>query len=139
MMKYNIQYTVLAKTIPEYSKRDNTLYTCTIGIAQFSSGNPQLIRVYPAPISGLKKWGKYTLKVEKNKLDSRPESWKLSSMSRKDNWAGLESDVSFNGVANKYYVQKFLAERISPSISSLNDKRASIGMHQSTLYVHVST
>lgn len=123
-MKRKIRYCLLAKTIPEYSKRDDTCYTCSIGV----SPELGLMRLYPIPLSGMKKWGIYELEVEKNKRDSRHESWKLSSYSRKNNWIGLSEDVKFIRNANKSLVLDFLTNYVYPSISDLNKKRRSIGL-----------
>jgi hypothetical protein len=119
-----IRYCLLVKTIPEYSKRDGTLYTCSIGL----SPELGLIRIYPLPPTGMKKWGIYELDVERNKRDSRKESWKLSSYSRKENWTSFTDDVMFLRMANKSKVLSYLANYISPSISELNKERKSIGL-----------
>jgi hypothetical protein len=49
MRKYKIEYTLLAKSIPEFDKRDGKLYTCSLGYS------PQLglIRIYPLPVKGM--------------------------------------------------------------------------------------
>jgi len=119
-----IRYCLLVKTIPEYSKRDNTLYTCSIGL----SPELGLIRIYPLPPKGMDKWGIYELTVEKNKRDSRKESWKLTSYSRKDNWTGFTNDVKFIRKARKEKVLRHLSKYIYPSISELNRLRKSIGI-----------
>lgn len=119
-----IRYCLLVKTVPEYSKRDGTLYTCSIGI----SPELGLIRIYPLPPTGMKKWGIYELEVERNKRDSRKESWKLSSYSRKDNWTGFTQDVKYIRDANKNKVLSYLSNYIAPSISYLNEQRKSIGL-----------
>lgn len=124
MKKRKIKYTLLSKTIPEYSKRDNTLYTCSVGL----SPELGLIRVYPLPLVGMEKWGIYELDVEKNKRDSREESWKISSYSRKEEWNGYEADIKRIGTANKQYVVSCLAYYVDHSISELNRKRKSIGV-----------
>ena len=89
-----ITYTVIAKSIPEYSKRDGSLFTCTLGYCHEMN---QIIRVYPIPITGIKKWETYYIEVEKNKRDTRDESWKLSSYAKYENWIGLEKDVLVSG------------------------------------------
>lgn len=123
-MKVKTRYCLLAKSIPEYSKRDGTLYTCSIGLSpEFG-----LIRIYPLPPSGMKKWGIYEVEIEKNKLDNRKESWKLSSYTRKNNWIGFSEDIKYIGDMNKKIVGNILSDYISPSISQLNTERKSIGL-----------
>ena len=119
-----IKYTLLAKSVPEYDKRDGKLYTCSIGFCP-SMG---LIRVYPLPIVGMKKWHTYQIQVEKNKRDSRQASWKLSSYSRHENWVGFSKDCILIGVANKNAIIKYLHSQVSPSIGQLNETRQSIGV-----------
>jgi hypothetical protein len=76
----------------------------------------------------MKKWHIYELSVERNKRDSRKESWKLSSYARKDNWSGITDDVRFIRLANKSKALRYLSRWISPSISNLNEARKSIGV-----------
>ena len=54
-----IEYIVIAKTIPEISKKDGREYSCTVGYS------PELgfIRVYPVPLTGFKIWHKYIIDV----------------------------------------------------------------------------
>jgi hypothetical protein len=127
MRKYKIEYTLLAKSIPEFDKRDGKLYTCSLGYS------PQLglIRIYPLPVKGMVKWGIYEVEVEKNKRDSRRESWKLSSYARHENWVNFDKDFKFLGKANNTYktkITKLLQSIIYPSISELNKDRKSIGV-----------
>lgn len=123
-MKQKIQYTLLCKSVPEFDKRDGKLYTCSLGYC------PQygLIRVYPLPLTGMKKWHTYEIEVEKNKRDSRRESWKLSSYSKNENWIGFSDDCKPLGMANKAKVIQYLSSCVSPSISRLNEERKSIGV-----------
>lgn len=123
-MKYKIQYTLLCKSVPEFDKRDGKLYTCSLGYCpEFG-----LIRVYPLPIVGMKKWHTYEIEVEKNKRDSRQESWKLSSYSRNENWIGFSDDCKLLGISNKNKIVSYLQSCVYPSISKLNEQRKSIGV-----------
>lgn len=119
-----IEYIVIAKTIPEISKRDGREYSCTVGYS------PQLgfIRVYPVPLNGFKRWHKYIIEVEKNNRDTRKESWKLSSMTRIDNFIGIEKDIILIGKVNKENIISMFHHIESPSISKLNEDRKSIGV-----------
>ena len=123
-MKHKIQYTLLCKSVPEFDKRDGKLYTCSLGYCpEFG-----LIRVYPLPITGMKKWSTYEIEVEKNKRDSRTESWKLSSYSKSENWIGFSNDCKLIGVADRAKIVPYLLSCVSPSISRLNEQRKSIGV-----------
>jgi len=123
-MKRKIRYLLITKTVPEWSKRDQIPYTCSLGI----SPELGLIRIYPLPMSGMDKYGIYELEVEKNKWDSRNASWKLASYARKDGWIGVSKDVKFIGKSNETYVGEYLSNYIYPSISELNKQRKSIGV-----------
>ena len=122
-MKQRIEYTLIVKTIPEVSKRDGGVYTCSIGYS------PQLgfIRLYPLPLNGMKRWGKYEIEVEKNKRDSRAESWKLASYTRHENFIGFEKDIIYKGQDDKEALVLRMQYEASPSISRLNEQRKSIG------------
>ena len=131
-----ITYTVIAKSIPEYSKRDGSLFTCTLGYCHEMN---QIIRVYPIPITGIKKWETYYIEVEKNKRDTRDESWKLSSYAKYENWIGLEKDVLVVGkVDRKKGISHILqTQQILPSINVCNKIKKSIAiipMKQYNLY-----
>jgi hypothetical protein len=122
-----ITYTVIAKSIPEYSKRDGCLFTCTLGYCHESKS---MIRVYPIPLIGMKKWETYIIDVEKNKRDTREESWKLSSYAKYENWIGLDKDVINIGKIDRLKAVNILllSGQILPSISILNSEKKSIGI-----------
>ena len=124
-----IRYVPIVKTIPEYSKRDQTLYTCSVGLSLFPQVKP--VRLYPLPIITMDIWGIYDVPVERNKYDSRKESWKLLSESRKEGWdtSLLYKDVEYHGcVKNKQTIYNTLLDYLSPSISKLNKDLKSIGL-----------
>lgn len=122
-----ITYTVIAKSIPEYSKRDGCLFTCTLGYCHESKS---LIRVYPIPLIGMKKWETYFIDVERNKRDTREESWKLSSYARYENWIGLDKDVFNVGKVDRNKGIRLLlsTKQVYPSMSILNKQKKSIGI-----------
>jgi len=131
MNKHKIKYVVLAKSIPEYSKRDGICYTCSLGY----SPEMGLIRVYPLPVVSMNKWDIYEIEVERNKYDSRLESWKLSSYSRKENWMGLSKDVIYIGTIKQpnKFINSIANLRVN-SIDFLNDNKRSIGLIQLNYY-----
>lgn len=124
MKPIKIKYVVLAKSIPEYSKRDQTLFTCSLGY----SPELGLIRVYPLPIIAMNKWDVYEIQVERNKYDTRNESWKLSSYSRKENWVGLAEDAKFLYKANKGSIINSISYYCKESLKDLNENKYSIGL-----------
>lgn len=128
-----VTYTVIAKSIPEYSTKYGGLFTCTLGYCHESNS---LIRVYPIPVTGMKKWHTYSIEIEKNRKDSREESWKLSSYAKYENWIGLDKDVMFLGkVDRKIGIQRLLqTNQIFPSISTCNQLKISIGIIPLSVY-----
>lgn len=123
-MKRKIKYILITKTVPEWSKRDNTLYTCSIGI----SPELGLIRLYPLPPTGMSKYGIYQLEVQKNKRDTRDGSWQITSYSRKEEWTNFGNDVKYLGQSNENYVGEYLMNHVYNSVSELNKLRKSIGV-----------
>lgn len=120
-----ISYIVLAKSIPEYSKKNDSLFTCTIG---YCPEFDKLIRVYPVPLKGMDRWDHLQIDVEKNKMDNREESWKLSSYARYENWIGLDKDVKLISKINRNKIVPYLLKFKTPSISFLNKNKRSIGI-----------
>lgn len=123
-MKQRIKFTMILKTIPERSKRDGYVYTCSIGYCEEYG----FIRVYPMPFTKMKRWGIYEIEIEKNKRDSRFESWKLSTYTKYENFIGFEKELIYLGDANKDYILSKMIANISPSISDLNKNKKSIGV-----------
>lgn len=124
MKTIKIKYVVLAKSIPEYSKRDETLFTCSLGYC------PELglIRVYPLPIKSMNKWDTYEIEVERNKYDTRIESWKLSSYSRKEQWVGLDKDAKYLYKADPGSIVNTISCLCKDSLKELNENKQSIGI-----------
>lgn len=120
-----ITYIVLAKSIPEYSKKNDSLFTCTIGYCPEMN---DLIRVYPMPLKGMNRWDKVYIDVEKNKMDNRMESWKLTSYARYENWIGLDKDVQYLGKVDRNKFVPSLLKFQTPSMNFLNKNRKSIGI-----------
>lgn len=127
-MKRKILYTVIVRTVPEISRTDGGVYTCSIG------WNDELgfIRVYPLPLYGMNRWGVYEIEIEKNKRDSRRESWKLASYTRHERFIGFEKDIICVGKANPAVMIKKMQQAAVPAISVLNQRRDSIGFVMTT-------
>jgi len=82
------------------------------------------------PIISMNKWDIYEIAVEKNKYDTRIESWKLSSYARKDGWIGLSKDVNYLGIANSDKISNLIYKYSTESIKGLNSDKKSIGLIQ---------
>lgn len=124
-MKQKITYVVIAKSIPEYSKRNGSAFTCTIG---FCPEFNKLIRVYPIPLKGMNRWEKYRIEVEKSKQDSREESYKLTSYAKYEDWIGLDDDVQYIEKVKRDKAVPYLLNFKLPDLKFLNSQKKSIGI-----------
>lgn len=122
-----IEYILFARSIPEYSSRYGGLFSCSLG---YSPTLKDLVRIYPIPLTNMRMWEMYQMDVEKNKKDSRVESYKLKSYSKYENWYGFDKDVIFL----KKYTKSDVFNLISmmnlntSSIDELNKQKKSIGI-----------
>jgi hypothetical protein len=126
-MKGSLEYILFARSIPEHSKKYGGLFSCSVG---YSPTLKELIRIYPIPLTGLKMWERYSVPVEKNKLDSREESYKLASYARYENWVGLDKDVIYIGKYSRDHITKTIFRQVVTieSISDLNKAKKSIAI-----------
>lgn len=126
-MQNKLEYVLFARSIPEYSKKYGGLFSCSVG---YSPTMKELIRIYPIPLTGLRMWERYSVPVEKNKLDSRKESYKLASYTKYENWVGLDKDVIFLGKYTRDQITKTIFRSLltSESIPDLNKARKSIAI-----------
>jgi len=127
MNSKKIEYILFARSIPEFSKRYNGLFSCSLG---YSPTLNDLIRIYPIPLINMRLWEKYSVEVEKNNRDSRTESFKLKSYSKYENWYGFEKDVIFLSKYSKADIFNFLSmsNLLSSNIDDLNKQKKSIGI-----------
>ena len=108
----------LGRTVPEESKK----YGTKICMAGVSCELGSLMRVYPLPIQNpIHARHQCVLELERNRLDNRRESWKLSDRSAK-------IIVSPKPVMPKETIVSHLGPYIVGSIDELNDRRASLGV-----------
>jgi hypothetical protein len=126
-MMNKLEYILFARSIPEHSKKYGGLFSCSVG---YCPNLKQLIRIYPVPLTGLKMWERYSVPVEKNKLDSRAESYKLASYAKYENWVGLDKDVIYLGKFTRDQIKKTIFQSLvtSESIADLNKNRKSIAI-----------
>lgn len=122
-----IDYILFARSIPEHSKRYGDLFSCSLG---YSPTLKDLVRIYPIPLKNMKAWNMYRMEVEKNKLDSRYESFKLKSHSKYEGWVGFEKDVLFMAEYKKHSVFNMLCSigLCDSTIDQLNINKKSIGI-----------
>lgn len=108
-------FIMLGRTVPEASKKHG-MVVCSAG---YSRELRQFLRVYPLnPLERLPRWSQCRLSLRRNSEDSRQESWRLQE----------EQPVAVMGKAIKSDEFAALAKMASPSISFLNEQRASLGI-----------
>lgn len=108
----------LGRTVPEESKK----YGAKVCMAGVSPEVGSLMRVYPLPVQNpIQIRHQCVLELERNRLDSRRESWKLSDRSAK-------IIVSHKPVMTKETIASYLGDYIVESIDELNNRRMSLGV-----------
>ena len=126
MITTDLNYIPIAKAMPEYSKRDNKPYVCTLGY----DSRHGFIRVYPAPLSGVSPWTPIRFKAEKNKRDPRPVSWKMPEDCRHGEWSVKAEKVVYGTPLNESAKMTIIRDMMNSTVSAisqLNDRRDSIG------------
>lgn len=126
MITTDLNYIPIAKAMPEYSKRDDKPYVCTLGY----DAKHGFIRVYPAPLNGVSPWTPIRFKAEKNKRDPRPVSWKMPEDCRHGEWSVKAQKVVYGTPLNKSAKMTIIRDMMNSTVSAisqLNNRRDSIG------------
>lgn len=107
----------LGRTVPEESRK----YGQRVCMAGVSPELRALLRVYPLPVQNpVRMRGTYRMELERNKLDSRRESWKL--IDRCNIQSVSSAPIPYMDIG------KFVEPHICTSIAELNESRASLGI-----------
>jgi hypothetical protein len=107
----------LGRSVPEASQK----YGVKVCMAGYSEELRSFLRVYPLEIGNpIRARDRCVLEVERNRLDSRDESWKLIDRSVPREAVG--------GDVKEAEIVRWLLGRLSPSIRDLNERRASLGV-----------
>lgn len=107
------------RTVPEKSKR----YGEKVCMAGFSPEMRQLIRLYPIPPQfKIKARSMSMVNVERNKMDSRIESWAIKDRDPGRALKTIKTKIDEKELIN--ILEKYKAE----SINALNDQRKSLGI-----------
>jgi len=107
----------LGRTVPEESRK----YGHKVCMAGVSQELRSMMRVYPLPVqNNVRMRRSYCMELERNKLDSRHESWKLADRVHIEEVSTKEMPYAdVRGVVAPYF---------SSSIAELNERRASLGV-----------
>lgn len=112
-------YCCLGRTVPEESKR----YGRKVCSAGYSEELGSLMRVYPLPvITGIHQRSVCTLELQRNKQDSRRESWRLA---REEEGQGIVRIATQRPIEQ---VIAWLGGESAQSIRQLNGERRSLGV-----------
>ena len=125
--KYFEDLIVLGNAVPDEIS-DNRITVCTVAFSKEHG----LIRIYPVPPKSPmnNRWNIVSLPLERNKRDSRDESWKIQGS--KAEWETLADKITLKGKLNrKQWVELigYLKEHHSyDCIEDINDKKLSLGI-----------
>ncbi|MHA2022693.1 MAG: hypothetical protein ACTSWQ_03425 [Candidatus Thorarchaeota archaeon] len=113
---------VFGKTVPS-EIHDGRATVCTAGYSQELG----LIRLYPTTVfSPLKRWNIVSVPVEKDKQDSRFESWKIQGSKRE--WTQLHKKIEVVGKLTSSKREKLISSLVDECVLDLNDERRSLGI-----------
>lgn len=113
---------ILGRSWPE-PFRDNRYAVCTVGYSREMG----FVRIYPTRISSpLKTWNIVNIEVERNREDSRKESWKIAG-SKKD-WDYLDSKIKVIGTLGRDDRIDFLRKLPTDRTENLLSEKRSLGL-----------
>jgi hypothetical protein len=113
---------VLGRGAPDKIK-DGRVTICVAGWSKRLG----FVRIYPTRTSSpLRQWNRVSVRVERNPLDSRAESWKIRGS--KSEWDQLDRKIEVLGQASSSEKQTLVRGIVSPCVSTLNDARVSLGI-----------
>lgn len=118
-------FVMLGKTVPE-PQSDGRIFVCSAGV---SPQMKQLMRIYPLGKRGAPtRWSVNEVRLERNRTDSRPESWKRYNPSR-----GAEDDTNEEMITTRpEYPRSSRASLLAPytvgSIREANARKLSLAV-----------
>ncbi|MGD1098728.1 MAG: hypothetical protein ABR888_00035 [Thermoplasmata archaeon] len=103
--------------------RDGRITICAAGWSKTHG----FVRIYPTRTSSpLRQWNQVAVPVERNPLDSRPESWKIQGS--KSEWNTLDRKIEVVGELKQPDRRRVIRELVSPCVNSINESRVSLGI-----------
>lgn len=120
-----IDYTMLAKTVPEPSK-DGRVFVCSAGHSEAFNG---LIRLYPlsmrqAPAT----WSRCLVEIERNHKDNREASWKIAGDRSPGHHPSINQNFNLIGSVSKSERGEILKRYLVSGLKKLNASRKSLGV-----------
>lgn len=118
-------FVMLGTTVPEPNS-DGRVFVCSAGVS------PQLrslIRIYPlARRNAPTRWSVNSVKLERNRTDSRPESWKLAGNREPGAHERINDVFENEGAVSPKERADLLARYAVDSITEANEKRLSLAV-----------
>ncbi|MCX6815868.1 MAG: hypothetical protein NT120_03380 [Candidatus Aenigmarchaeota archaeon] len=113
---------ILGRSWPELL-RDGRYSVCVAGYSKEHG----FIRLYPTKIfSPLKTWNIVRVKVERNRADTRKESWKI--VGSKEDWKHLDKNIKILGVLKREERINLLRNLSKDSTETLRNQGRSLGL-----------
>lgn len=113
---------VLGKAVPS-EIHDGRATVCTAGFSEELG----LVRLYPTNVfSPLTRWNIVKVPVERDKQDSRCESWKIQGSKRE--WEHLHEKIEVVGQLSKSKRHDLVAGLIDTCVLDINDEHRSLGI-----------
>lgn len=122
-------FVMLGTTVPE-PKSDGRIFVCSAG---YSATLRSLVRVYPlARFGAPARWSVSTVKLERNREDSRNESFKLAGDRSPDRHRTINSLFRIDGMVPKSERADLLRKCSVGSIAEANERRLSLAIIHAT-------
>lgn len=113
---------ILGRSWPELL-RDGRYSVCVAGYSKERG----FVRLYPTRIfSPLKTWNIVSVKVERNKADTRKESWKI--IGSKNDWDNLDRNIKVTGTLQRDERIKLLKNLSKDATETLRSEGRSLGL-----------
>lgn len=121
-------FVMLGKTVPEPNS-DGRVFVCSAG---YSPTLRSLIRVYPLARHGAPpRWSVSTVRLERNQMDSRAESFKLAGDRRPGAHEHINREFAVTGEISVSRRGELLRRCVVDSIDDANRRRLSLAVLQS--------
>lgn len=120
---------MLGTSVPEPNKQRDRIFVCSAGL---DADAEQLVRIYPLGVRNPpKRWHVYSVPVDRNPHDSRPESWQLSGDRSVENHPNINSLFTPQGEwTDRVEQRKVLSQFLVTSIAEANNRKLSLAILQ---------
>lgn len=118
-------FVMLGKTVPEPCS-DGRIFVCSAGV---SKELDSLVRIYPLARRGAPgRWQRCRVQLERNRQDSRQESWKVAGDRSLEAHEAINQQFALCGEVPRNERATLLSRHVFPSIAAANERRASLAV-----------